>query len=198
VVCAAAAVALLLAEGDRPLLAGHLAVQGLLTLVWAADTGTRKAWRVGAAQLVLAGWIAAASAGLAALEWHTLPAAGGLLLAQSPRLLSGPSWPVWGPGLLVAAVPSAVLAVVVPDGDRAVWVLAGAAVAMVAGARTGVRAPLTIGAGVALALALGFTVRSLPGPVGAALVVGSLLVVLGMRRERRPVAGFGARLADLR
>jgi hypothetical protein len=191
-------VALLVTEDDRPLLAGHLAVQGLLTLGWAARTGTAKAWRVGAAQLVLAGWIAAASAGLAALEWYTLPAAAGLLLAQSPRLLTGPSWPAWGPGLLVAAVPSAVLAVVVPDGDRAVWVLAAAAAAMVVGARTGVRAPLTIGAGVALAIALGFTVRTLPGPLGAALVVGSLLVVLGMRRERRPVAGFGARLADLR
>lgn len=208
IACAAAAVLLLVSEGDRPALAAHLAVQGLFTLGWAWRTETStpadpdgpapRAWRVGAAQLVLAAWIAAAAADLAAVEWYTLSAAGGLLLAAGPRLARGRSWPAWGPGLLVAAIPSTAMAVVVPDGSRAVWVLVAAAAAMVAGARTGVRAPLMIGAGTALALAVGFTVRALPAPLGAALVVGSLLLVLGMARERRPVAGFGARLADLR
>jgi hypothetical protein len=55
-----------------------------------------------------------------------------------------------------------------------------------------------VGAGTALALALGFTVRALPWPLGAALVVGSVLLALGARRERRPIAGFGRRVADLR
>jgi len=77
-------------------------------------------------------------------------------------------------------------------------VLAAAAVAMVAGGRAGVRAPLLVGAGTALAVALGLTARTLPWPVAAAVVVGVLLLAVGMLRERRPVAGFGARLADLR
>jgi hypothetical protein len=91
-----------------------------------------------------------------------------------------------------------VLAVVGGDDARAVAVLVAAAVVMVVGARTGVRAPLTIGAGTALALALGLVVRQLPWPLGAALVVGSVLLAVGMLRERNPVAGFGARLAELR
>jgi hypothetical protein len=84
------------------------------------------------------------------------------------------------------------------DTTRAVAVLVVAAAVLVAVARTGVRAPLMVGAGTALALGLGFTVRALPWPLAAALVVGAVLLVLGTRRERRPVAGFGRRLADLR
>jgi hypothetical protein len=91
-----------------------------------------------------------------------------------------------------------VLAVVGADNARAVAVLVVAAAAMVAGARRGVRAPLMIGAGTALALAVGLAVRQLPWPLGAALIVGSVLLAVGMIREQYPVAGFGARLADLR
>jgi hypothetical protein len=153
---------------------------------------------VGAAQLVLAAWVAAAAAGHTAIEWYSLPAAAGLLLAAGRELRHGASWPAWGPGLLVAAVPSAVLAVTTSDGGRAGSVLVAAAAVLVAGARAGIRAPLLVGAGTALALALGFTVRALPWPLGTALAVGVVLVALGVRRERRPVAGFGTRLADLR
>jgi hypothetical protein len=215
-VCAAAAVLLLAVEGEWSVLAVLLGVQGVCTLDWAwragrrtppaADGGTAADGRAGrsgargvsAAQLVAAAWIGAASAGLAAVEWYSLPAAAALLLAAGPRLVHGPSWPSWGPGLLVAAVPSAVLAVTGADDARAVVVLVAAAVAMVAGGRTGVRAPLTIGAGTTLALAVGLVVRQVPWPLGAALVVGSVLLAVGMLRERHPVAGFGARLADLR
>jgi hypothetical protein len=211
---AAAAVLLLAVEGERPALAALLAVQEIFTLGWAWRTGRRRgaepagyaleepaipiAWPVGAVQLVAAAWLGAATAGLAAVEWYSLSAAAGLLVAAGPRLARGRSWPAWGPGLLVAAAPSAVLAVVGADDARAVAVLIAAAVAMVAGARTCVRAPLMIGAGTALALAVGFAVRQLPWPLGAALLVGSLLLAVGMLRERYPVAGFGARLADLR
>jgi hypothetical protein len=208
--CAVAAAVLLRAEGERTAFAAVLAVQGAFTLTWAwRTTGSRTAgrpsdptsvpaWRAGAVQLVLACWFFFAAAGLAAVEWYSLPAAGGLLIAAGPRLADGPSWPAWGPGLLVAALPSAVLAVTTSDGGRAAGVLVVAAAVLVAGARTGVRAPLMVGAGTALALALGFTVRALPWPLATALVVGAALLALGMRRERRPVAGFGARLADLR
>jgi hypothetical protein len=77
-------------------------------------------------------------------------------------------------------------------------VLVVAAVVLVAGARTGIRAPLMVSAGTVLALAVGFSLRALPWPLGTALVVGSLLLAVGMRRERFPVAGFGRRVADLR
>jgi hypothetical protein len=208
--CSLAGAVLLRVEDERTTLAVLLAIQGVFTLSWAWRTGrthsaddplhptSATAWRGGAAQLVAAGWFFAAAADLAAVEWYSLPAAVGLLVAAGPRLVDGPSWPAWGPGLLTAAVPSAVLAVTTSDGDRAVWVLLAAAAVLVAGARTGVRAPLMIGAGTVLFLALGFTVRALPWPLATALVVGCALLALGMRRERRPVAGFGARLADLR
>jgi len=210
--CAAATVVLLAMAREWSVLAAHLAVQGLLTVAWARLTTRRDgrtapaedppqtsaAWGVGAVQLVLAAWLGAAVAGHTAVEWYSLPAAAGLLLAAGPRLFTGPSWPTWGPGLLVAAVPSSVLAVVAPDAARAVGVLVAAAVAMVLAGRTGLRAPLLVGAGTTLALALGLTVRALPWPLLAALVMGSALLAIGMLRERRPVAAFGARLADLR
>lgn len=215
-VCSAVAVLLVLFEGAHAVLAALLMVQGLCTLASAWLAGRQgaaeeddadqsdgpvpvaAAWRTGAGQLVAAAWIGAATAGLAAVEWYSLSAAGGLLLAAGPRLLHGRSWPAWGPGLLVAAAPSTVLAVVGADNARAVAVLVVAAAAMVAGARRGVRAPLMIGAGTALALAVGLAVRQLPWPLGAALIVGSVLLAVGMVREQYPVAGFGARLADLR
>lgn len=208
-VCAAAAVLLVVAKDEPGALAGILAVQGLCTLGWAWRTGrtrrteddaelARGAWRAGAALLVAAAWVAAGAAGLGAVEWYSLPAAAGLLVAAGPGLGYGSSWAAWGPGLLVAAVPSTVLAVVTTDTPRAVVVLVVAAVALVAGGRSGLRAPLEIGAGAALALALGLGVRALPWPVASALVVGAVLLAVGTRRERRPVAGFAVRLADLR
>jgi hypothetical protein len=156
------------------------------------------AWRVGAAQLVLATWITAVVTEQTAIEWFSLPAAAGLLLAAGPRLTQGASWPTWGPGLLVAAVPSTLFAAATSAGPREVGVLLVAAAAMVAGARLSVRAPVLVGAGAALALSVGLVVRQLPLPLGAALIVGAVLLGIGMRRERHPVAGFGARLAELR
>lgn len=207
---AVAAVLLVLPSGEPLALAGVLAAHGLCTLAWAGRTWatqrtagdaelSRGAWRVGAAQLVPAAWITAAVAGVGAVEWYSLPAAAGLLLAAGPGLLNGSSWAAWGAALLVAAVPSTVLAVVSPDVPRAVAVLVAAAAVLVAGGRRGLRAPLEVGAVTALALALGLTVRALPWPVATALVVvGGVLLAVGARLERRPVAGFAVRLADLR
>jgi hypothetical protein len=195
---AVAALVLLATDGDRHVLAAHLAVQGVCTLAWARRTGTGVAWRVGAVQLVAAAWVSAAAGDLRHVEWYSLSAAVGLLVAAGGRLRSGPSWPTWGPALLVAVVPSAALAVLAPDAARAVGVLVVAAVALLFGTLAELRAPLLVGAATALWIAGGFAVRVLPWPLGTALVVGALLLALGMRGERRPVAGFGARLADLR
>jgi hypothetical protein len=98
----------------------------------------------------------------------------------------------------VAAVPSTLVASATGSGPRATLLLIAAAAAMVCGARAGVRAPLLVGAGTALALAVGLAVRQLPWPLGIALVIGSVLLAVGTFRERFPVAFFGARLADLR
>uniref|UniRef100_UPI0012FFD4AC SCO7613 C-terminal domain-containing membrane protein n=1 Tax=Blastococcus atacamensis TaxID=2070508 RepID=UPI0012FFD4AC len=169
---AAVALVLAAARGDHGLVATHLAVQGVATVVWAwwtagragaapdDDVDATAAWRVGALQLVVAGWITAALAGLGAVEAYTLPAAAGLLLAAGRGLVRYASWPTWGPGLVVAAAPSTALAIATSDALRAVLVLVVAAVAMVAGGRAGVRAPLLVGAGTALLLALGLAVRA--------------------------------------
>jgi hypothetical protein len=208
--CAVAAVLVLSAEQQWTALVVHLSVQGVLTVAWAWQTGRQPAararfakpslapWRVGAAQFVGAAWVGAAAADVAPVEAYTLPAAAGLLLAAGPRLLRGRSWPAMAPGLLVAAVPSTLLAIGGSGDERPVWVLVGAAIAMIVGAAREVRAPLLVGAGTALALAVGVVVRQLPVPLGAALVVGSLLLAVGVVREQVPVAAFGRRLADLR
>ncbi|WP_448609124.1 SCO7613 C-terminal domain-containing membrane protein [Geodermatophilus sp. URMC 60] len=208
-VCAGLAVVLLLIARDRGVLAVQLAAQGLVTCAWGWHVWHTRdprngpaegspAWRAGAAQLVGAAWTAAALAGWSELEAYTLPAALGLLLAAGPRLADGPSWPTWGPGLLVAAVPSAVWAVVAAGSTRPVLVLLVAAAVMAAAAWWAVRAPLLIAAWTAVALALGLAVLALPLPVTGALVVGVVLLAVGARRERYPVAGFGARLAEMR
>lgn len=212
--CLVPAVLLPLANHEPEVLAGLLAAQGLATLGFAWRSGRRHtvasadgeetphvaagAWRVAAAQLVLAAWIVAVVTDRTAIEWYSLPAAMGLLAAAGPTLFHGASWPAWGPGLLVAAVPSTLSAAATSAGPREIGVLLVAAGAMVAGARLSVRAPVLVGAGAALALTVGLLVRQLPVPLGAALIVGVVLLALGMLRERRPVAGFGARLAELR
>jgi hypothetical protein len=132
------------------------------------------------------------------LEEYTLPLAAGLLLAQGPRLRAGASWPAWGPGLLVAAVPSAVLAVVLPGGTRPIAVLAGAAVVMVLAGATGVRAPLVIGAATAVGTTLALALAALLWPVAAALLIGAGLLVVGARREQFPTPSFATPLAKLR
>ncbi|WP_156036343.1 SCO7613 C-terminal domain-containing membrane protein [Blastococcus sp. URHD0036] len=203
-VAAVAALGFAAATGSPSRLAAHLAAQGLLTWLWAVQVHRRvtgaggPARTAGAAQLVLAAWVLAASAGTGAVEAYTLPAAAGLLLAAGPRLRSGPSQPAWAPGLLVAAVPSVVLAVAAPGVLRPLLVLAAAAGVMVGGAAAGVRTPLLVGAGTAVALAVGLAVTALPLPLAGALVVGTALLALGARRELRPVGGFAERVADMR
>jgi hypothetical protein len=208
-VCAGLAVVLLVAARDREALAVQLAAQGLVSCAWGWHvwhTRDRRdgpvegspAWRAGAAQLVGATWTTAALADAPVVEAYTLPAALGLLLAAGPRLADGPSWPAWGPGLLVAAVPSVVWAVVAPGSTRPVLVLVTAAAVMAGAGWKAVRAPLLIAAWTAVAVALGLAIVALPLPVTGALVVGVVLLAVGARRERYPVAGFGVRLAAMR
>jgi hypothetical protein len=202
-VAAAIALALTAWFRDRDALAVVLALQGALTTGWgrwAAVPGrpVSAAWRLGALQLTVAAEIGAHEAGLRVLEAYTLPVAAGLLLGAGPALARGPSWPAWGPGLLAAAVPSGLLAVFAVGSTRPEAVLAVAAVAMVAAGAAGLRAPLMVGAGTAVAVTLGLAVEALLWPLAAALAVGAVLVAVGARSERSPLARFGARLAELR
>jgi hypothetical protein len=211
------AVVITAAGGDRSVLAFVLAVQGLATLGWAWRTGrvtgadmadaeaddpvaeeVSAGWKVGAAQLVVAGWTTAALRDLNAVEAWTLPLAAGLLLAAGPRLLRGRSWPAWGPALLVAAEPSTVLALLDPSGPRPVPVLVGAVLVLLVGSRAGVLAPVVVGAWTTLVLGLGLTVPAVPWPLAAALLAGAALLAWGSLRESHPVGGFRLRLAELR
>jgi hypothetical protein len=181
-----------------------LAAQGGLTLAWAVRVGAsaglpaRAAWRTGAAELVAACWLPLASSRVHLLEAWTLPLAAGLLLAAGRGLWRGPSWPAFGPGLLVAAVPSGVAAVVEPGTVRPVAVLVVAAAVVVAAPFARVRAPLLVAAGTAVAVSLGLAAVALPWPVVAVLATGIALLAVGARRELAPVAGFGQTLANLR
>lgn len=212
--CSLATVALLVADDQRPLLAVLLAVQSAATLSWAwrttpprttsddesaeqAEIGT-VAWRIGAAQLVLAAWIGVGHGQWTAVEAWTLPLALGLVVGAGRRLVDGPSWRAWGPALLVLFVPTTAIAVVEPHAVRSVVVLVLAVPAMVVGAWRGRRAPLLVGASSALAVALGLVARALPWPVAVALVAGAVLLWWGAVRERDPIGGFGRRLAELR
>jgi hypothetical protein len=49
-----------------------------------------------------------------------------------------------------------------------------------------------------VALAAGLALVALPLPLTGALVAGAALLGLGARRELRPVAGFGARVTEMR
>jgi hypothetical protein len=201
--CAAAAVVLVVLQTDREPLALLLALQGLATVEWAGWTATAEeppspAWRVGAAQWTVAIWLAVSAGSVHVLEEYTLPLAAGLLLSQGPRLVTGPSWPAWGPGLLVAAVPSAVMAVVLPGITRPVVVLTVAALVLVLAAAAGLRAPLMIGAGTAVGTTLALALATVVWPVLAALVIGAVLLGVGAREELSPVASFAAPLARLR
>ena len=216
-VTGAVAIALPAVTGDRDVLLVVLAVQALATLGWALRTGRvtgadvatappedpvaeeiSAGWRVGAAHVTVAGWVAAALADAHVLEAWTLPLAAGLLVAAGPRLLRAASWPSWGPGLVVALAPSTAWAVLEPDGGRAVWVLTLAVLVLVGGAAAGLLAPLAVGAGAAVVLVVGLAVPALPWPLAAALVAGAGLLAVGTLREWRPVAGFRLRLAELR
>jgi len=203
--CAAVSVALAAAGGTGTTgVAVLLVAQGVLTLGWSAWAGwsagaaARAAWRTGAAELVAACWVPLAAAGVHQLEAWTLPLAAGLLLAAGRGLWTGPSWPSFGPGLLVAAVPSAVAAVVEPGQARPVAVLVTAAVVVGTAPLAGVRAPLLVAAATAVGVALGLVAVALPWPVATVLATGGALLAVGARRELVPVAGFSSTLKQLR
>lgn len=125
-----------------------------------------------------------------AVEAYTLPLAALLLLAGMRRLRNVPeegSWPALGPGLLVAALPSAVVAVDGNDVARPLVVLGVAVAVTIAGASTRLRAPLLVGAVTAVVMAVD-QVFPVVAQLPRWLTIGSLgvvLLVVGATFERR-------------
>ncbi|MQA32071.1 SCO7613 C-terminal domain-containing membrane protein [Modestobacter roseus] len=155
----------------------------------------------GSAALVVAAWIGAAEADLGAAEAYTLPAAIVLWLYSGRRLATGASWPAWGPGLVVAFVPSVWLAVTEPDLLRLLVVVVAATLTAVAGSRWGVQAPLVVGAASLTAVALGRVVAYLPlTGLLAVGVAGAVLLAAGAAYEERRTRARAAlaRVTDLR
>ncbi|MGY2081748.1 SCO7613 C-terminal domain-containing membrane protein [Modestobacter sp. SYSU DS0657] len=182
-------------------LAVGLAVVGAAFVASGSVTDRAPVRAVGCVALVLAAWTAAGQAGVGVPEAYTLPAATVLWLYSGRRLATGASWPAWGPGLVVAFVPSVWLAATGPDVTRLVLVVLAATVTAIAGGRWQVQAPLVVGAASLTAVALGRLVAHLPSTgllaVGAA---GAVLLAAGAAYEERRSRARAAltRVADLR
>ncbi|WP_213452493.1 SCO7613 C-terminal domain-containing membrane protein [Rhizomonospora bruguierae] len=180
----------------------------LLFALWGAALGLRAAWPAKPAR-ARTGWVAAAGAcevvawwllldasGVEVVEAYTVPAAavalaaGWLALRRRPDLRS---WVAYGPGLAVGLLPSLAL---VLDPDAAPprrLVLGAAAVAVtVAGAVRRRQAPVLIGGGVVLAVALHELILVwqrlaawIPLALGGLLLVALAITYERQRRELR-------------
>jgi hypothetical protein len=179
-----------LAAGDVGWLSWVLAGLGLLALATALRPDRRAAALVGGLLLSASSWVRLADAGVTAPEPYVLPLAAAALVLGGLRRRAEPttgSWAAYGPGLLLALAPS-LLAGLTGDGLRRPLLVGAAALAVVlVGARTRLQAPLAVGAGVLLVVAL-----DLLGPYAAALPrwlslggAGALLLVVGATYEQR-------------
>ena len=182
------------ADGPVPV-AVVLGVAGLAALLRAGDP-TRTGWVAPGVALLSSAWwaevgdLAPAGAGV---EWWSLPpavlalAVGVLVWQRHPAL---GSWVVLGPGLVAGLLPSALQGaaegVLVSGGWRVAVVAVVAAGVCAAGVRWGWQAPVVLGAGAALVVAVGqlgpYALR-LPASVGL-FAAGALVIVLAVRIEQ--------------
>jgi hypothetical protein len=188
-------------SGDLPAVAGALAVLGVALVGYAARTDRTPARAGGCAALVVAVWLVVGSAGVRVPEAYTLPLAAVLLLYPGRRLATAPSWSSWGPALIVGFGPSTFLALVEPDLLRVVLVVVAATLTTTAAVGWAVRAPLLVGAGSLVTVAVGRLVLILPAPVLAVLVVAGVVLLgvgAGYESRRRQAREAIAALADMR
>ncbi|PWJ49275.1 hypothetical protein SAMN06264364_12628 [Quadrisphaera granulorum] len=168
-----------------------LGVAGVGALVRAVDRW-RTGWVVpGVGLLVLAWWseVGDLVPSQAGVEWWSLPpavlalAVGVLVWHRHPGLSS---WVTLGAGLLVALVPSALVAVVDGGAWRTAAVAVVGALACAAGVRAGLQAPVVVGAGAALLVAVGeLGPIAVQAPVWVGLfVAGAVVLVLAIRIEQ--------------
>ncbi len=165
-----------------------LVVVGAAAGCYALVTGRRPVAALAVADLVLAGWIAAAGADIRTPEVYTLPAALGLAVFAVPALRAGTaSWAAEGPAVAVALLPSALVAVAEPTALRLVGVVAAATALTVAGTLAHRQAPFVLGAGALAVVVLGRLAPYAPlVPRWVTLTTaGLVLLVVGATYERR-------------
>jgi hypothetical protein len=186
-VLGAAPVIALAATGTVFSASPFLAVVGVTAGGAALRPRRRPAWFVATASAVLLAWLEAGRAELYLVEAYTVPLAAWALLVGGVVGRGRGSWERFGIGLLAAAGPTTVLALVDPDPVRTVAVVVVGAAVAVWGAAARLQAPLAVGAAAVGALA----VRHL-GPVGVELpryvafaVAGLVLVTVGATFEQR-------------
>ncbi|MGY1591391.1 SCO7613 C-terminal domain-containing membrane protein [Geodermatophilus sp. SYSU D00708] len=166
----------------------HLGLGGAAGGVYALVSRRRDVAVLAVADLVVAGWVAAAGARVETPEAYTLPAALGLLVVALPQLRArGRSWAVEGPALATALVPSALVAVAEPSVVRLLLVVVAAAALTVLGTLAHRQAPFVLGAASLAFVVLGRLAPYAPlAPRWLSLAtVGLVLLVLGATYERR-------------
>jgi hypothetical protein len=158
----------------------------------------------GVAALVLL-WLRLWEADIRVVEAYSLPAAvlaGGAGWWQMRRHPDLGSWRALGPALLIAAIPSTIVAIVETAVIRPLVVLGGAVVVTLAGARWRLRALLAVGSITAVIIAVDQlfpVVARLPRWIGIG-TAGVVLLVVGatFERQRRRVVGLFERYRELR
>lgn len=184
------AAAVVLASGDTGWLSWTLAALGLAALATALRADRRAAAPAGALLLSASSWVRLADAGVTAPEPYVLPLAGLALLLGHLRRRQVPgtrSWAAYGPGLLLALVPSLLVSLDDSSLVRPLLVAVAALAVLLVGARTALQAPLVVGGAVLAVDAL-----RLLAPYAAALprwlslgAAGVLLVAVGATYEQR-------------
>jgi hypothetical protein len=147
-----------------------LAGLGLLALATALRPDRRPVAVAGGLLLSASSWVRLADAGITAPEPYVLPLAAAALVLGALRRRAEPttrSWAAYGPGLLLALVPSLLAGLDGDDLTRPLLVGLAALAVLLAGARSRLQAPLAVGAGVLVVVAL-----DLLGPYAAASPAG--------------------------
>ena len=182
----------------------------LIVVVAAAAHATRPLRRAIAttvasvAALVLL-WLRLWEADIRFVEAYSLPAAGlagGAGWWRLRRHSELGSWPTLGPALLIAAIPSTVVAIAETGVLRPLVILGVAVGVTVVGARSRLRAPLVVGALTAVVIAVDLlfpAAARLPRWIGIG-AAGIFLLAVGatFERQRRRVVGLFERYRELR
>ncbi len=186
----AASLAVGLASSDVGWLSWVLAGLGLLALATVLRAYRRPVAALGGLLLSASSWVRLADAGVTAPEPYVLPLAAVALVLGHLRRRAEPgtrSWAAYGPGLVLALVPSLLFSLGSEQLTRALLLGLAALAVLLLGARSGLRAPLAVGSAVLLVDAL-----DLLGPYAAALPrwlslggAGALLLVVGATYEQR-------------
>lgn len=191
---AAGLLALALAATDPPMLALVLSLCGLVAAGTALRPDRRPAAHVAAGLLLLATWVRWAAWDVTTPEAYTLPVTVPALVVGFLRRRRDPglsSWPAYGAGLAVTAVPSLLVTWGDPHWLRPLLLGTAALAVTLAGARNRLQAPLVLG-GTVLALVTLHELAPYAAQVVGALprwappaLAGLVLLALGATYEQR-------------